>query len=172
MKYLKDCPEPGMGTWYFEIDSDGVAYRQIVIQDDGTYIASNRKHEQYHFLLAEKSIDDTEPYYTKITKEEFEEVWSNYLQAFNKEWHQVKTVLPVGTKVEGYIEAFFPQGTLIHIFQHDAVGLADARLYGEKTPSEWMYPKHEITAIVKGYDELNQWVILDQTQVLKTQYVD
>lgn len=34
MKYLKDCPEPGMGTWYFEIDSDGIAYRQIVIQDD------------------------------------------------------------------------------------------------------------------------------------------
>ncbi|WP_258043367.1 hypothetical protein [Paenibacillus polymyxa] len=68
MKYLKDCPEPGMGTWYFEIDSDGVAYRQIVIQDDGTYIASNRKHEQYHFLLAEKAIEYTEPYYTQITK--------------------------------------------------------------------------------------------------------
>ncbi|AJW69291.1 hypothetical protein GMA19_03362 [Paenibacillus polymyxa E681] len=38
MKYLKDCPEPGMGTWYFEIDSDGIAYRQIVIQDNGTYM--------------------------------------------------------------------------------------------------------------------------------------
>ncbi|AJW69290.1 hypothetical protein PPE_06115 [Paenibacillus polymyxa E681] len=34
-----------------------------------------------------------------------------------------------------------------------------------------MYPKHEVTAIVKGYDELNQWVILDQTQVFKHQFV-
>ena len=108
MKYLKDCPEPGMGTWYFEIDSDGVAYRQIVI-------------------------------------------------------------LPVGTKVKGYIEAFFPHGTLIHIFQHNAVGLADTHSYAEKTPSEWMYPRHEVTAIVQGYDEQNQWVILEQIQVFKNQ---
>ncbi|MGP0576883.1 hypothetical protein ACTP13_07680 [Paenibacillus peoriae] len=170
MKYLKDCPEPGMGTWYFEIDSDGIAYRQIVIQDDGTYIASNRKHEQYHFLLAEKAIDDTEPYYTQITKKEFEEIWSNYLHTFNQEWHQIKNALPVGTKVKGYIEAFFPHGTIIHIFQHHAVGLSDTRTYEEKTPSEWMYPKHEVTAIVKGYDEVNQWVILDQTQVFKHQF--
>ncbi|WP_226002697.1 hypothetical protein [Paenibacillus sp. BJ-4] len=170
MKYLKDCPEPGMGTWYFEIDSDGVAYRQIVIQDDGTYIASNRKHEQYHFLLAEKAIDDMEPFYTKITEKEFEEVWSHYLHTTSAEWHRIKTILPVGTKVEGYIEAFFPQGTLIHIFQHDAVGLVDTRSYAEKTPPEWMYPKYQITAIVKGYDELNQWVILDQTQVFKNQF--
>lgn len=128
MKYLKDCPEPGMGTWYFEIDSDGVAYRQIVIQDDGTFIASNRKHEQYHFLLAEKAIDDTEPYYTKITKKEFEEIWSSNLHTFNKEWHQVKTVLPVGTKVSGYIEAFFHTE---HLF-----------IFSSTMQSDWQTPIH------------------------------
>ncbi|MFK4344395.1 hypothetical protein ABH897_004715 [Paenibacillus sp. RC73] len=48
--------------------------------------------------------------------------------------------------------------------------LADTRSYAEKKPSEWLYPKLEITAIVKGYDELNQWVILDQTQVFKNQF--
>lgn len=81
-----------------------------------------------------------------------------------------QNALPVGTKVKGYIEAFFPHGTLIHIFQHHAVGLSDTRTYEEKTPSEWMYPRHEITAIVQGYDELNQWVILEQTQVFENQF--
>ncbi|AUS27838.1 hypothetical protein C1A50_3674 [Paenibacillus polymyxa] len=48
--------------------------------------------------------------------------------------------------------------------------MADTHSYAEKTPSEWMYPRHEITAIVQGYDELNHWVILEQTQVFENQF--
>lgn len=98
MKYLKDCPEPGMGTWYFEIDSDGVAYRQIVIQDDGTFIASNRKHEQYHFLLAEKAIDDTEPYYTKITKKSLKKSGPTIFTLLTRNGIKSKPYCPLGLR--------------------------------------------------------------------------
>lgn len=49
MIYLSACPEPEMGTYYFEVDQDGIAFRQIVIEEDGSRVASYRNHELYHF---------------------------------------------------------------------------------------------------------------------------
>jgi hypothetical protein len=50
MRYLKDIQESGMGTWYFEMDNNGTAYRQIVFYEDSSCITSNRKHDSYHFM--------------------------------------------------------------------------------------------------------------------------
>lgn len=100
-----------MGTWYFEIDNDGVAYRQIVYHDDGTCITSNRKHDFYHFMLAEHPLNTQESCYKEINQAEFEKLWYEQLQLGLEDWRRTKTLFPVGTRVEGYIEAFFPQGT-------------------------------------------------------------
>lgn len=155
-----------MGTWYFETDVDGVAFRQIVLEEDGSRVASNRKHEHYHFMLAEHPIDLDDPYYEKITEAQFEEIWSHSLQATMEEWQQMKQNFPIGTKVEGEIEAFFPQGTLVNLLKHQTVGLANTTELRKTSPAEKMYPRHKLTATVKGYDEVNQWVVLEQAHMV------
>ncbi|OZB98288.1 hypothetical protein [Paenibacillus sp. XY044] len=167
MKYFKDCPEPGMGTWYFETDRQGVAYRQLVIEDDGKWIASNRKDEHYHFMLSEKPIETSEPGLIPITQEEFEEAWSASLHTRNAQWQSLKSLHPPGLKIEGSIEAFFPQGTLVTLTDTGAVGLADTRELELSGQPAWMYPGHVVQAVVKGYDEANQWIVLDQAAVLE-----
>ena len=49
IRYLKDIQEPGMGTWYFEIDNNGTAYRQIVLYEDGVhYIQPEARILSFH----------------------------------------------------------------------------------------------------------------------------
>lgn len=158
-----------MGTWYFEIDNVGVAYRQIVYYDDGTCITSNRKHDFYHFMLAEHPLDAWESHYREISQAEFEKLWHEQLQLRLEDWHRIQRLFPVGIRVEGYIEAFFPQGTLINLLAHHAVGITDTSVLKSKTPAEWMYPRYHVTAEVSGYDEVNQWVLLTRTEVIGSQ---
>ncbi|WP_433945065.1 hypothetical protein [Paenibacillus sp. SN-8-1] len=161
------CLEPGMGTYYFEVDPGGTAFRQMVIEEDGSLVVSNRKHEQFHFMLAEHPIDVTDPYYEPIPKSLFEELWTRSLETTMEEWNQVKLALPVGMEVEGAIEAFFPQGTLVNLLQDQAIGLADTTALDHTTPVERMYSGFKLAATVKDYDELNQWVLLDHARVLE-----
>lgn len=159
-----------MGTWYFEIDNDGVAYRQMVNHDDAIWITSNRKHDHYHFMLAEQPLDAEESYYKEISQAEFEDLWHEQLQLGMEDWHRTQKLFPVGTRVEGYIEAFFPQGTLINLLEPQAVGITDTLALKSETPAEWMYPRYRVIAEVSGYDEVNQWVLLTLTEVMGNQY--
>lgn len=167
MLYFSACLEPGMGTYYFEVDPGGIAFRQMVIEEDGSLVVSNRKHEQFHFMLAEHPIDVTDPYYESIPRSLFEDLWTCSLETTMEEWNQVKLALPVGMEVEGNIEAFFPQGTLVNLLQDQAIGLVDTTALDHTTPEEWMYSGYKLAATVKGYDELNQWVLLDHARVLE-----
>lgn len=83
------------------------------------------------------------------------------------EWNQIKRSLPVGTKVKGEIEVFFPQGTLVNLGEEQATGLAATTALRKTTPAQWRYPGHKMNAIVSGYDELNQWVVLDQARIFE-----
>ncbi|MNO48386.1 hypothetical protein D3C76_387200 [compost metagenome] len=159
-----------MGTWYFEIDNDGVAYRQMVYHDDGICITSNRKHDRYHYMLAEHPLDVHESYYKEISQAEFEELWHEQLQLGMENWHRTQSLFPVGTRVEGYIEAFFPQGTLINLQEPQAVGITDTSALESETPAEWLYPRYRVNAEVSGYDEVNQWVLLTRAEVMGRQY--
>ncbi|MBB3126241.1 hypothetical protein FHS19_000895 [Paenibacillus rhizosphaerae] len=38
--------------------------------------------------------------------------------------------------------------------------------HGHLQPT-WMYPVHVVQAVVKGYDDVNQWIVLDQAAVLE-----
>ncbi|MGE7823957.1 hypothetical protein [Paenibacillus sp. NPDC093718] len=82
---------------------------------------------------------------------------------------RTQQLFPVGAKVEGYIEAFFPQGTLINLLEPRAVGLTDTSALESCAPAEWMYPRYRIIAEVSGYDELNQWVLLANAELLGSQ---
>lgn len=112
-----------MGTWYYEVDNDGVVYRQMVYYDDGTCITSNRKHSLYHYMLAELPLNAQESFYKEIRQAEFEELWHEQLQLGMEDWYRTLSLFPVGSRVEGYIEAFFPQGTLIYLREPQAAGI-------------------------------------------------
>ncbi|MCT1400586.1 hypothetical protein M4D81_16270 [Paenibacillus sp. p3-SID867] len=158
-----------MGTWYFEVDNDGTAYRQMVHNEDGSWITSNRKHESRHFLLAEHPLDPKEPYYEEISQAAFEELWQKQLLACMEDWQRIQRLFPIGARVEGWIEVFFPQGTLINLLEPRAVGLTDTSALEAGTPAEWMYPRFRVLAEVSGYDELNQWVLLANAELLGSQ---
>lgn len=158
-----------MGTWYFEIDNAGAAYRQMVYHDDDICITSNRKHHSYHFMLAEHPLDAEEPYYEEISQQEFEMLWSEQLQLGMEDWRNTKSLFPVGTRVEGYIEAFFPQGTLINLLEPHAVGITGTSDLKSVTPAEWMYPRYRVIAEVCGYDEVNHWILLTRAEVTGSQ---
>lgn len=161
-----------MGIWYFEIDNDSVAHRQMVHQEDGSWITSNRKHDGYHFMLAEHPLDVQEPYYEVISQAEFEELWHEQLQLGMEDWHRTKGLFPVGTQVKGYIEVFFPQGTLINLLAPQAVGITDTSALESETPAEWLYPRYRVTAEVSGYDEDHQWVLLTRAEVINERMND
>ena len=158
-----------MGTWYFEINNDGVAYRQMVYHDDASCITSNRKHDFYHLMLAEHPLDAQESYYEEITQAEFEELWHEQLQLGMENWHRTQSLFPIGTRVKGYIEAFFPQGTLVNLQEPLAIGITDTSALKSETPAEWMYPRFRVIAEVSGYDEVNQWVLLTRAEVMGSQ---
>lgn len=144
-----------------------VLLTQLVIEDDGKCIASNRKDGDYHFMLAEQPIDTSEAGLIFITQEEFEEVWSASLKSMGELWQRQKSLHPVGQRVEGAIEAFFPQGTLITLANTGAVGLTDTGELKLSGKPQWIYPQHIVQAVVKGYDEVNQWIELEQASVLE-----
>ncbi|GAA3413276.1 hypothetical protein ACFFNY_01575 [Paenibacillus hodogayensis] len=170
MRYLKSNRQSRMSIWHFEIDADGTAFRQIATLEDGSCITSNRKHEPYHFMLSEHPLDPAETYYEDISQAEFEALWYEQLQVSMEHWHRTQSLFPVGVRVEGFIEAFFPQGTLINLLEPLAVGITDTFALEAVTPSEWMCPRYRVIAMVSGYDEVNQWVLLANAEVLGSRY--
>ncbi len=49
--------------------------------------------------------------------------------------------------------------------ENDVLGLADYKACKASTTPENMYPRHIVTAVVSGYDEENQWVLLEAPEV-------
>ncbi|WP_240416787.1 hypothetical protein [Paenibacillus periandrae] len=166
MKYLKVCNS--LDTWYFEIDDEGTAYRQV-LNKLGLNISSNRKHKGYDFFLSDQKIEYTNPPYLLISKNEFDKIWNESLQALIIEWNRIKRELRIGTEIEGYLEIFYPQGLIINLFKHDAIGIVNYGVIENITPSQWLYPKHLIKGTVLGYDEINYWIELGNIEVFEKQ---
>ncbi|HEX8834573.1 MAG TPA: hypothetical protein VF719_10255 [Abditibacteriaceae bacterium] len=152
------------GLTYIEAD-DGWTLRQLTV-GDGQTIASNVNHPQWGFTLPEKHVnyDDFEEV-IPITQQEFDTVWNQHLSQHHQQWETAKALYPLGRRVTGAILVFYPQGVIIDL-ESNALGVADyARCHASAQP-EWMYPKHQVKAVVAGYDEENQWIKLAEPQVL------
>jgi hypothetical protein len=162
-KYVDDYSHIAPGMTYIETE-DGWQIRQITCNEEECF-ASNRKCPPWSLMLGEgqtdyDSFDDVAP----ISKHEFEEVWNTHLANHQAEWESNKVLYPVGKKVTGFILIFFPQGVIVDLGDN-ALGVADYAACKASIKPEFMYPRHKITATVKGYDEVNQWVVLESPQV-------
>jgi hypothetical protein len=127
--------------------------------------ASNMKNPPWSLILPEKRVDyDFIPEVTRISKEEFDNVWSMNLSSRSRAWLETKAKYVLRARVSGYIEIFFPQGVIVDL-GNDALGVADWQAWQASTKPEFMSTGYKVTAVVSGYDEENQWVVLDSPQV-------
>ena len=143
---------------YYEMLGDG-ALRQLTIMN-GKPSSSNI---DLHLASSSFEISEDEEDVERITKEEFDAVWNAHLENYRDQWEHAKALYPIGTDVMGVLRIFFPQGAIVKL--KDALGVADYWQCRKSTQPENMHPRHRITAIVEGYDEVNQWIILGSPQV-------
>lgn len=152
------------GAMIYIETKNGWTIRQLTC-GDSTIMASNVKHPRWGLVLPDQEGDyDSFDEVIPISKEEFDQIWNAHLQAREPKWNAVKQVHPVGMDVNGFIEIFYPQGVIVRL-GGDALGVADYQACKASTQPQFMYSLHKVTAVVKGYDEINQWVILDSPQV-------
>jgi hypothetical protein len=167
MKYyryeeLDDHPLGG-GTTYIETE-DGCAIRQITVHLS-RYFASNINYPHWGLRLADQCIDyDAVDEVTSIGRQEFEDVWQAHLEQHRDRWNAVKQAYSIGTPVVGSILIFYPQGVIVDL-GNTVLGVANAAACRASAQPEWMYPRHKVTAVVAGYDETNQWVVLAAPRV-------
>ncbi len=102
---------------------------------------------------------------TAISQQEFQAVWNQYLALRQKGWNAAKLNYPVGLPVQGAIKIFFPQGVIVDLGD-DVLGVADHDACKQSRTSEFiMSTRLKLTAVVSGYDEVNQWIVLTSPQV-------
>lgn len=146
MKYL--LIEIGKEKYWFELDNDGHANRQIVLDE----------HNQIHIscledCLAEGSINekDVEGNISKLSKQEFDNLWRGYLKKYKKTWEEVKKSYPIGVYVRGKFSYSYPQGSIIKGSNFIAI------YKGEES----FCLNQSVQYRVKSYDNMNMWLIVE-----------
>jgi hypothetical protein len=162
-KYQDDFGPLGKAVTFVEID-EGRTIRQITVGSSGQH-ASNIKYPHWGMMLNEKHVEyDSIPEVKPIDRNEFDRIWQAHLASREVEWREAKKVCHIGKAVTGYIVVFYPQGVIIDL-GNGKLGVSDYQTTEESGKPEFMYPGHKITGIVSGYDEQNQWIILDSPKV-------
>ncbi len=184
--YFKHSNEEGPlggGFCFLEaqyIQTDLIVFRQLDV-DGEKYIASNRitKHEQKftvidnpaqrndkastdwlpHPSICDQPIQEFAPSeeVPEITKEEFDFEWNRYLNTTINEWKLFKENNPLQKAVLGRSCVYYPQGVIINI-NNLFFGIIDYKKY---TAAFGNRLNIDVRTYVKGYDELNQWLLLD-----------
>lgn len=163
-KYLEPTSVSHPDLIYLE-SHQGQATRQV--RFDGTrYRASNSYYPGHAMDLPSCAIDyDAVPGVTAINQTEFEQIWQAHLALRLNRWIAIKRAYPLGTAVTGTICVFYPQGVLAFL-GGDTLGLADEATCRASTRPEYLYTGHRLNAVVEGYREPDQWLILAEPHVL------
>ncbi|MNC14686.1 Immunity protein WapI [compost metagenome] len=149
--------------WYFEVDDEGIAYRQMLLEEGKESKISNvKKHE---FFLSEKELSFDDPELKRIPKEAFETVWDKIITEQQPRWLENKKALPLGTTIMGYLEVLYPQGVIVSIPDTAALGLADFAECAAHSQQANISKGLLVEAKITGYDEVNCWFLLGQPRV-------
>lgn len=145
MKYL--LLRSNQETYWFELDDDHYASRQMILgADDCLHISCKED------CLAEEQIFETnlEGIITKLSVQEFEDIWEHALMQYQKEWDEIKKKYPIGTEVQGVHRCAYPQGILMKGSGFIAVYTGEEPLcIGKKARYK-----------VISYDDVNMWLIV------------
>lgn len=149
--------------WYFEVDDEGIAYRQMLLEEGKESKISNVK--KYEFFLAEHELPLDDPELKRFPKEAFEAVWDEMITEQQPRWLENKKELPLGTTIIGYLEVLYPQGVIVSIPDTEALGLADYDECAAHSQQRNIHKGLLVEAQITGYDEVNCWFLLGQPRV-------
>ncbi|GAA0392876.1 hypothetical protein [Paenibacillus motobuensis] len=158
MKYVKAQGIEEQEYYYFEVDAEMIAYRQVTVMNDCYRISIAPD-----FYLAEKEIELFEGD-EEITQEQFNEIWYKAVAPYRVGWEQVKLDYARGTLVNGSIRMFYPQGVIIQL-SDTVYAIADTEELRTHTKPKLMYPGYQVQGTVTGYDDNNFWLTLDHCTV-------
>ena len=136
---------------YIELDMKNIALRQIVIE--------NNLEKKIHISCREDCLSEGEidinqlvEYNCRlIKKEEFEIIWNSSINNYKSDWNKMKYKYSIEEEIEGIVSFYYPQGVIIigsdffAICYNSEIGLINQK----------------IKVKVKGYDELNMWLIVE-----------
>ena len=163
-KYTDEESPIGAGTRYVEV-SNRWAIREVTV-DGELFLGSNICYPHWGLMLTDKAIDyDGIEEITKITKEEFDAVWTAHLIHNAGRWAMMKLAYPVGTHIQGQVAVSFPQGVIVDLGDAGTLGVANYDQCLAASTAGGVWSGFRISAVVQGYDELNHWLILDNPQV-------
>jgi hypothetical protein len=167
MNYYKYAGEDdfiGPSVRYIEVD-DGWTVRELIVSGERT-IASNILYPTWGVRMGDGQVDYSKiPEVSPIERDEFVSQWKRHLDANSGRWAIIRGAYPIGKPVTGSIAIFYPQGVVVDLHDHGALGLADYDECRASAQPDWMYSRHMLTAEVVGYDENLQWLRLGKAQV-------
>lgn len=159
MIYIEAAGVEEDDRYYFEIDENGTAYRQISKYGDSHCEVSTSPD----FVLCDQEVI-VEAYDRILTKEQFEIEWQQAIVPNLAAWKRTKKQYPPGKPVSGEIAMFYPQGAIIRL-SDNAYAVTDYNKLRERTPAQYLYPGYWIEGIVSQYDEINLWLVIENCKI-------
>ncbi|WP_017812407.1 hypothetical protein [Paenibacillus shenyangensis] len=149
--------------WYYESDTKGIVYRQIVKEHSKNPKLSNQRESQ--FYMAEHPIDVEDPMLDSLQKVDFENEWIKLNADYMSEWEHAKKENGIGQEVKAMIEVIYPQGIIVRLNHTKYPGLASYDEFAQNAQTKNIYPGVEIIADINGYDESNGWIKLGNARL-------
>ncbi|KKO52839.1 hypothetical protein [Paenibacillus sp. DMB20] len=154
MIYIKAKGLEDNELYYFEVDQNRAAHRQITVADERCVVSAFPD-----FQLCETEVELFEGD-TEITKEEFDRIWFSAMESYRERWESIKAKYVPGVRVTGEIAMFYPQGVIIRI-EKDVYAIAAFEEIASVSKPEFRYPGYRVDGLAAGYDEANCWLRLE-----------
>ncbi|WP_239256151.1 hypothetical protein [Listeria ilorinensis] len=144
----------GIESW-IEASDDGYAERQVDKAPDGHFLISN-----IYDILAEGKISIVaDEWTTLISKDDFEQVWSEAKKPYQTIWQEAEQNFHIGQLISVHVRAFYPQGVWFQVSGTYFFGvLKETAAFHTENPLAG--PGLTTQLVISGFDPLNQWLIL------------
>lgn len=142
-----------------EIDDSHIALRQIIEDKNGQVMISCRD-----CCLAEGNVipEELSCEFSDITPDEFESVWKKHTEKLRQSRNKIKEKFPIGAEVSGTIKYFYPHGIIVDL--DDTQGCADYDVTKSNSPHYALFPRHRLSGVVSGYDDINFRVLISESR--------
>lgn len=137
-------------AYWIEIGESGYATRQVNMELDNQVRVSCLEDCLTEGMIIE---DEIEGIVTKIEQHEFENIWNKVIERQRIFWENEKKYYAIGQEVRCKVKYCYPQGWVLKI--GELQGICDFE--------HEIYYNEIVLGKVIGYDEINMWLIIEET---------